>query len=133
MMVHGAPGTIWPALMRIGRDKDDPMRIVADQIGADVVARDRGSLFGRPTHRRLAAGHWRYPSGVRLTRSAWRHSSGTLLPARPRSAPSSAVCVVETPQCPLVIPSTVSAAPRYNIPSAGICCAMASSSFALVG
>src|SRR5215470_16204249 len=33
----------------IGRDKDDPMRIVTDQIGADVVARDRGSLFGRRT------------------------------------------------------------------------------------
>ena len=33
----------------IGRDKDDPMRIVADQIGADVVACDRGSLFGRRT------------------------------------------------------------------------------------
>ncbi len=31
----------------IGRDQDDAVRIMADQIGADVVARDRRGLLGR--------------------------------------------------------------------------------------
>ena len=35
----------------IGRDQDDAVRIVPDQIGADVIARDRRGLLGRGTRR----------------------------------------------------------------------------------